>query len=334
MASGFRQQLVADLESGAFARQPGTLDLLLDMTKHHRRTSFFYRLLDQAWLFPLTSFVECLRQLNEQIARHGLFAGARREFARYGLQLDVKVSPDAQRLFDSGQPIFFVGNHPCSWGHDFVALAASLAGLCSEKPGFAVLAWILPIALVPALVPHSEPVFHTQQTIERQIRDEHGVTNREFGFYPSLFRSWSPDLPAAFAIRRTYQSLQNLASRWLNGQHVLIYPASVAGDDALWFSGLGRIVRFAAEHINGKTDFDPQILFFRMTGATNLQMLLLPVLSRFHPARLLGLFAPRRIEVYYGPVIRLRERRGPFMGMSNRDASRQLQSEYRAYFGR
>lgn len=328
MAAAFRQQLAADLESGQFARRPTTLDLLHRLNRRFRKESALYRLLDRAWLFPLSNALRYCQDLSDKIEQHGFFRGARLEFERLGLDLEVSVSDQAQRLLDSDAPILFVGEHPCTWGHDILAFAASLDRLCPHRRDLVVLAWILATAICPASAPLCEPVIVPSKAIERFTHDENGVGNEQPGVPHSIFRSWSPDLPVAASSRRTRESIYNLARRWMAGEHALIYPAGIAGTRALWFPGLGRVIRFAAEQLDGQTRPDPHILFFRLDGAHNYQVLSPPVVSRWHPARLLALGTPRRIAVRYGQTFRLRDWRERFLAMDNRSLARFLQAKF------
>ena len=327
-AAVFRDQMAADVESGEILRRPRTLAALIEAHKRNRRRDWLYRLIDQPWLLPLSNFADLCQRAGDQIAEHGLFRGARMEVDRFDIRLDVEVSDEAQRLFDSNEPFLLVGNHPCIWGPDFWAVAASLENLCPQRDGLLLLMWTVVTALCPGLAAYSEPVVVTSRDIESFTHDQSGASDNRTAGTESLFRSWSPDIPVAQTREQTYTALHDMAQRWVDGEHVMIFPTGGAGTQALWFGGVGRVIRFAAEMMDDRTATDPHILFFRLKGATDFLMLWPPLLSRWHPARLVGCFFPRRIVVRYGETFRLRDQREEFLDMTNLSVARYFQERF------
>lgn len=327
-AAAFREQIVADLESGQLRRHPATLAVLREKHDRNRRESLFYRLIDRRWLVPLSSLVELCEAASKHIAEQGLFRGCRTEVERFGIRLEVEVSDEARRLFESNEPILFVGNHPCIWGPDFWAVAASLDQLCPQRRGLVMLTWSLVTALVPGLGPYHEPVAVTARGIERFTHDDFGTGDNRPAASERLFRNWSPDILVAKSRRQTYEALEELARRWVENEHILIFPTGGAGTQAVWFAGVGRIVRFAAETLDGRTPYDPHIVFFRLKGASDFLMARPPLLASWHPARLLSLFRRQRVVVRFCETLRLRDYQESFRGMTNRQVTNRLQEKF------
>ena len=327
-AVAFRERVQADLESGQLQVYPGTLDLLDEKNARNRRESLFYRLIDRPSLVPLSSLLALGRSASDHIIEYGLFRGCREEVDRFGIRIDVELSEEARRLFESDEPIFFVGNHPCIWGPDFWAVAASLERLCRHRRGLVMLTWSMVTALCPGLAPYSEPVAVTARGIERFTHDETGVSDNRLAASEKLFHSWSPDIPMVQSRKRTYAALEKLATRWVGNEHILIFPTGGAGTAALWFSGVGRILRFAAERLGEDTPTDPHVVFFRLQGASDFLMCRPPFLAPWHPARLLTLFRRQRIVVRYCETFRLRDHRESFLAMSNRELARHMQEQF------
>jgi len=329
-AAAFREQLRAEVESGKYRHSPGTLDLLERWHAQNRRMSLLYRLLDRSWLLPLGNFLDLCRKASDHIAEHGFFKGARIEIDRFNIALETEVSPEAQRLFDSGEPVLFVGNHPCIWGPDLWAVGASLEKLCPTRRGFIILTWTLVPAICPGMAPWSAQVIITARDIDRFTHDELGVADDRPAGDEALFRAFSPDIPNPRSREITYENLQNMARQWLEGEHAIIFPTGGAGTKARWFSGVGRVVRFGAEMLDAATPSDPHILFFRLEGASDFLMFAPPLLSRWHPLRVLRwIFTSGRIRVSFGESFRLRDYRERFLGMKNREVARFLEERFR-----
>jgi len=323
----FREGVAAALESGALFDNAPTLALLREAHERNRRRDLLYRLLDRRSLLPLTAFLELCQEASDEIARHGFFHGCRREVERFRIALEVTVSDPARRLFESGAPILFTGSHPCLWGPDLWAVAAALDTLCPGRRDFLFLTWTLVTALCPALGPYSAPVVVTSRDFDRFTHDErHVADDRPMGA-EALFREFTPDVPVPASRRANYQALRRMARHWLDGGHALIFPTGGAGTRALWFSGIGRVARFASEMLDGHAP-DPHIVFFRLEGAHDFLMLAPPLLAPWHPARLLALGRRRRIAIHFDQVLRLHDWRERFLGMTNRAVARFLQKEF------
>lgn len=329
-AAAFRERLAQEIESGRLFKEPTTLQLLHELHARNRRRSFFYRLVDRPWLLPLSSFLELCQRASDQIAEHGLFTGCRMEVERFRIRLEIDVSDEAKQVFASNEPVLFVGDHPCIWGPDFWSIAASLEKLCPRRKGLLLLTWTVVTAICPGLAPYSVPVVVTARDIERFTHDETGVADNRPAGADALFRAWSADIPVARSREQTYAALEDMARRWVGGEHALIFPTGGAGTKARWFSGVGRVARFAAEMLDESAPTDPQIMFFHLKGATDFLLLSPPLISRCSPARLVGLLFRRRIAIRYGRTLRFRDWREKFASMTNREVARWLQGQFEA----
>lgn len=328
LAKVYRDQLVADMEQDSRDRLPQTLARVREMNELNRRESLIYRLVDRSWLLPLTAMIDLFESGSNHIEQHGMNHGCRLELDRMGIKVEGTASKEADALLKSGKPILYAGNHPCTWGPDMWAVASALDQTYPNRDDFVSLTWSLVLGLCPGLARYAEPVIVTSRDFHRFTHDDYGTADdRKLGF-ESMFECWTPDIPLAESRRRTGESLDELSRRWSEGGDIFIFPTGGAGTKALWFAGLGRIIRSAAERLDGARDVDPHVLLFRIEGASDFQLFKPPFLSPFHVACLLRVFSRRTIKVHFDKVFRLHDWRDRFLDMTDRSLARHLQQVY------